>query len=159
MRHLFAIIVVVIIGVYLVGRYSTTPIIQTNSHASTSSTPYFDPEANKRAAEHLSVIKKYQLRKTSDVMVVGDFTISNPSDYDLKDFVLRCEHFAPSGTNVDYSQKTIFEIIPARTTKTFRNFHLGFIHSQAVRNRCWIKNATAVMYRAPPQNKSSAKLK
>jgi hypothetical protein len=81
--------------------------------------------------------------------MTATFTIENPSNFDIKDMQIRCEHSAPSGTYIDRSERTIFEIVPARSAKTFANFNMGFIHSQAAKTGCSVVKAIAGTYRAP----------
>src|SRR5687768_4333524 len=41
----------------------------------------------------------------------ADFTITNGNDFDIKDIRITCEHIAPSGTTIDNSTRTIYDII------------------------------------------------
>lgn len=68
-------------------------------------------------------------------------TLKNNSEFALKDFVIECEHSAPSGTVIDRNRREIFEVVEAGESKRIRNFNMGFIHSQAKSTACLITRA------------------
>ena len=72
-------------------------------------------------------------------LMKADFTIRNAGTVDIKDIEIVCEHQGPSGTKIDSNTRTIYEIVPAGKTRTFKSFDMGFIHSQAVSSSCRIK--------------------
>ncbi len=71
-------------------------------------------------------------------------TIKNNSEFALKDFVIDCEHSAPSGTVIDSNRRKIYELIEAGKSKRINKFNMGFIDSQAVSTACIVKRATIV---------------
>jgi len=71
-------------------------------------------------------------------VMVATFTIKNSLPVSVKDIEVECTHSASSGTVIDSNQRTIFEIIKSGQTRTFRDFNMGFIHSQAKRSGCII---------------------
>ena len=85
------------------------------------------------------------------------FTISNSSDYDVKDIEIRCTHAAPSGTEIDRNTRTLYDIVQARSTRTFPKVNMGFIHSQASRSGCSVQKAEFGVYRPRPEPKPEAK--
>ena len=78
-------------------------------------------------------------------IMTANFTVKNPTQYRFKDFEVTCNHFAPSGTRIDSNTRTIYEIVPPKSTKRFRGINMGFIHSQAASSACGITDLT-VMY-------------
>jgi hypothetical protein len=74
--------------------------------------------------------------------MVADFTIKNSSAHDIKDITVRCTHAAPSGTVIDSNERTIYEVVQSNKTRSFRKFHMGFIHSQAKSSGCKIVSAS-----------------
>lgn len=68
-------------------------------------------------------------------------TLKNNSEFALKDFVIECEHSAPSGTVIDRNRREIFEVVEAGKSKRILNFNMGFIHSQAKSTACSITRA------------------
>ena len=68
----------------------------------------------------------------------ANFTIHNKGKRDVKDIEITCTHFAKSGTRIDSNTRTIYEIIKANSKKSFNNFSMGFIHSQAHKSSCGI---------------------
>lgn len=71
-------------------------------------------------------------------VMMATFTIKNDGDKDVKDIEIKCVHSAPSGTVIDSNTRTIYEVIPAHKSRTFRNFSMGFINSQAAKSDCEI---------------------
>ncbi len=88
----------------------------------------------------LSQIKlDYSWRKGGfDSVMEANFTITNNSQYNVKDVEITCNHFAKSGTKIDSNTRTIYDIVNAHSSKKFPNFNMGFIHSQASSSACSI---------------------
>lgn len=122
-----------------------------------SSSPRQETEQDKRdiARRQIEVTDFAWSKSSFGVMTLNRLTVANRSDYDLKDIEVRCLHSAPSGTDIDSNTRTIYEIIPARTTRTFRDFNMGFIHSQAARTGCTIRNAVVGSHRPAPPAKTT----
>src|SRR5438128_1059418 len=47
------------------------------------------------------------------------FTITNNSQYAIKDIAIECTHYAKSGTRIDSNKRTIFDAVDANSSKTF----------------------------------------
>jgi len=77
-------------------------------------------------------------------IMIADFTITNLSDYPVKDLDVTCNHFANSGTKIDSNSRTIYETVPAKGKKVVKDFNMGFIHSQAARSSCEITDLQVV---------------
>lgn len=75
-----------------------------------------------------------------DSVMEATFTIKNDSNFDLKDFEIKCEHFSKSGTSIDSNNRTIYDVVKAHSRKKFPNFNMGFIHSQAATTSCGIRD-------------------
>ena len=74
----------------------------------------------------------------------ADFTVKNGSNWDIKDFEITCHHFSNSGTEIDRNTRIVYDIVKANSTKKFKNFNMGFIHSQAVKSSCSITDLSTV---------------
>jgi hypothetical protein len=83
-------------------------------------------------------------RKEADVLMKANFTIKNDSVYTVKDLEIKCVHFAPSGTQIDSNTRTIYEIVRPHSKRSFPDFDMGFIHSQASRTNCQIQDLAVV---------------
>lgn len=70
----------------------------------------------------------------------ADFTIRNNGTKAIKDIEIECVHFAPSGTRIDSNKRTIYEVIEPGKTRVFKDFSMGFMHSQADSSNCKIKS-------------------
>jgi hypothetical protein len=62
----------------------------------------------------------------------------------VKDLSVKCRHSAPSGTEIDSNQRTIYEVVPANSTKTVHDVNMGFIAPQVVSSRCRIEDFVIV---------------
>ena len=78
------------------------------------------------------------------IVVIASFTLKNTSQIDFKDIMIKCEFYAASGTMIDQSHKTVYEIIKSNKTKRIKGFNLGFINNQVRSGRCDVTSATAV---------------
>lgn len=70
-----------------------------------------------------------------------NLTVRNAAPFAIKDFVVRCVHQGPSGTDMDSNTRRVYDIVPANGRKSVRNINMGFIHSQAETSRCEITDA------------------
>lgn len=72
------------------------------------------------------------------------FVIENTSPIDIKDVKIVCTHVAPSGTVIDENSQVIYDIIRAKSKRTFSNVNMGFINSQVEDSNCHIKGAASI---------------
>lgn len=79
-----------------------------------------------------------------DNVMLVDFTIKNKSTVPFKDFTVTCNYKAASGTLIDQNTKTIYETVPAHSTKKMKNFNMGFINSQAQSASCTIVDLVTI---------------
>jgi hypothetical protein len=75
-----------------------------------------------------------------DNIMQATFTITNTNAFPVKDIEVLCEHSANSGTVIDSNRRTIYDIVPANGKRTFKDFDMGFIHSQASKTSCGIES-------------------
>jgi hypothetical protein len=68
-----------------------------------------------------------------DSILSVNFSIHNTNAFDVKDIVVYCSGFAPSGTHIDDNERTIYQVVKAGQTKRINGFDMGFLLSQ-VRN-------------------------
>ena len=61
----------------------------------------------------------------------ASFRINNHSSHSIKDIKIAAVLYGPSGTKVDSSTRTIYEVIDGESGKTIKDFNMGFIHSQS----------------------------
>lgn len=67
-----------------------------------------------------------------------DVSIRNGSELDIKDIQLRCDMRGASGTTIDVSHQTIYDIVKAGETRDFTGLDMGFAHPQVERVSCRI---------------------
>lgn len=70
------------------------------------------------------------------VMVISKISIENKNKEAVKDFELECTHTGPSGTVIDRNKLTVFQILPAGKTSSFKDLNMGFIRAQAAKSFC-----------------------
>jgi len=71
-----------------------------------------------------------------DSVLVISARIKNFSEQPLKDPVIKCSVFAPSGTKLGTRRQTFYELLPPRKEIRMRNFNMGFVNSQWSRANC-----------------------
>lgn len=147
---LLILLFVIILAHYLPGDSSKTstkpqisPAATTAPLTTSSPPPAAPPPPNQRALDKQyaisAAIMNYKWRKSAGGNVMqADFTILNQSDNAIKDVKITCTHYAKSGTKIDSNTRTIYEIFPAKKSKTVKDFNMGFIHSQANSTSCEI---------------------
>ena len=88
------------------------------------------------ARVRVKIVKFSWKKEAFDTVMQANFTIRNDNDLAVKDLKITCEHAAPSGTLIDRNTRTLYEVIRPHATRSFRNFDMGFIHSQAAHSGC-----------------------
>jgi hypothetical protein len=106
--------------------------------ASTSSAAFAPPSNSKADVKKQLELELTWGRGGFDNVMIATFTIGNKSDRPVKDFVMTCVHFAPSGTELGSNTETIYELVPAHGKKWIPDFNMGFISSQTEKARCTI---------------------
>ena len=86
----------------------------------------------------MEIVKQSWRKDVFGTMATINITVKNTAPFDIKDIIIRCHFYAKSGTKVNSSKHTIYEIIEPGSTKKFRNVNLGFINPQASRGGCQV---------------------
>jgi hypothetical protein len=76
--------------------------------------------------------------------MTATFTIKNDNDFAVKDLGIQCDHAGKSGTVMDHNERTIYDVVGAKSTKKFRDVNMGFIQGQAIKSGCRVISVTAV---------------
>jgi hypothetical protein len=71
-------------------------------------------------------------------------TIQNGNDFAVKDIGIVCNFSGKSGTELSARAAVIYDAIPAKSRKTFKDFNIGLIDSQSARASCRIISAMRV---------------
>lgn len=74
-------------------------------------------------------------------VAIATMTFNNQTEFAVKDIVLTCSFFAPSGTRIHQKVHVVYERIASKKKKTVREVNLGFIPSQAHSATCMIEGA------------------
>lgn len=92
--------------------------------------------------EEGAVVEKVRgLKEGFGNVLVVDITLRNDALSNLKDFQITCESKGHSGTVVDSNTRTLYEVVDARSTRTFRKVNMGLLHSQAASTHCTVDQA------------------
>lgn len=122
---------------------SSTPTSTIKMNAGNNSfTPVSTPltQSISPVQEALSSAKlQFTWRKAAfDNVMEANFTIENPSKYDIKDIQIKCTLFAKSGTAIDSNSRIIYDIVKSKGKKKISRFNMGFINTQANSSTCEI---------------------
>src|SRR5262245_33266348 len=79
---------------------------------------------------------KVSWRKTSTNMMIARIAVTNRNDHDVKDLDIECTMYAPGGTALGEARRTVYDVVPAKADRTFRDVSMGTIHGQANTARC-----------------------
>jgi hypothetical protein len=67
---------------------------------------------------------------------VADITVHNDNPFAVKDITVLCTMFGRSGTAIQRQTKTIYDVVPAKGTRTFKRITLGIYSEQSDRGGC-----------------------
>jgi len=85
-----------------------------------------------RYSGHVSVLSKPIRFGAGAPPLYFSVTVTNDSDYPVKDVWIRWNEYAPSGTCVGMEDQTFFEVVGARKQASFM-FEVKTVYPQAVR--------------------------
>jgi roadblock/LC7 domain-containing protein len=98
-------------------------------------------ERNRNPADRMTIKgMTWSLGGFKNVGVVS-VTIENSNDFAVKDFGIRCQFSGKSGTQLSANNHIIFDTIPAKTKKAFKEVNVGFIDSQSATASCNVETA------------------
>lgn len=111
-----------------------------NSDGSSASSPISDKQ---QALNDVKLDFNWSKGGFDSIMMV-DLKVQNNGQRDIKDFEVTCEHQSNSGTKIDSNDRVVYEVVKAGETKNFKEFNMGFIHSQAKSTSCGITDLTVM---------------
>jgi hypothetical protein len=132
-----------VLAIVLSSIYSPPGTDDQRASATSSEPPARQKTPKEAAMEQVSL--DFEWGKTAfETVMEANFVIKNDSPYDVKDITIRCVHYAESGTQLDRNTRTIYDIVRAGSSRRFENFNMGFMHSQAVKSACAIRDLELV---------------
>jgi hypothetical protein len=131
-------IVCVVIVVVWIGHHFGEAPPSSSAQATPVSAEAIDPKTVAMQATSIAKFRWYKEDISSIMMAT--FTIKNDGNTPVKDIEIKCVHSAPSGTVIDSNTRTIYQVIPPHKARTFRDFNMGFINSQASSSNCGIED-------------------
>lgn len=133
-------IVAVLAVLWLIGYMSSLSRAPSTSATTSTSTPAPTRSPLAMAKDATKLVDYSWSTSAGGALMKADFVIKNEGAVAVKDLEIECTHFAPSGTRIDSNTRTIFEVVGPGQTRTFKNFDMGFIHSQASKTSCVISD-------------------
>jgi len=101
-------------------------------------------ERNRNPADRLTMKgMTWSLSGFKNVGIVN-VTIENSNDFAVKDVGIRCYFSGKSGTQLSANSHTIFDTIPPKSKKAFKEVNVGFIDSQSATASCNVETAGRV---------------
>jgi hypothetical protein len=98
-------------------------------------------ERNRNPADRLTMTAMtWSIGGFKNVGIVN-VTIENANDFPVKDVSIRCNFNGKSGTQLSTNDHKIFDTIPAKAKKTFKDVNVGLINSQSAGANCSIDSA------------------
>jgi hypothetical protein len=98
-------------------------------------------ERNRNPADRLTIKgMTWSLGGFKNVGIVN-VTIENSNDFTVKDVGIRCYFSGNSGTQLSANSHTIFDTIPAKAKKAFKEVNVGLIDSQSAKASCNVETA------------------
>ena len=93
-------------------------------------------------------MKKWKKMKTLLIIIIilsasvgySEDLFSEIKKLDIKDIVIKCDHYSKSETKIDSNTREIYEIFKANSQKHYPDFNMGFMHSQVNSSSCYIKD-------------------
>jgi len=76
-----------------------------------------------------------------NILIIDRLTLTNQNHFPVKDILINVKSYAASGTLLNSKDYTIYDIIPANKSKTFRDINLGFVDSQGRKSNIEIVRA------------------
>jgi hypothetical protein len=76
-----------------------------------------------------------------DVVAIATFTVKSTNDFPTRDIEFSCTSHGASGTALSGVTHTVYDVVPAKGTKVFREVNLGFMSSQSATLSCRISDA------------------
>jgi hypothetical protein len=154
---------VVALLIYLVGSRETPPPapmkatipltkIETVAEIPAPTPAYPAPltETEKRQQAILSMIDHVRLTSLSwhkdgfGSVAIISVTVQNDNSFAVKDIVLACDFRAKSGTKLQSKEHTIYDVVKARSKRSFPDVNTGFIHSQSANIGCSVGSVTPI---------------
>jgi len=118
-----------LVVLWLIGGFVVIAIVATVADRMTGPPPQQTAKAaaaESEAAGHKVSLVDYSWRKGGfNTVMIATFTIANGNDFAIKDLYVACELSARSGTTIGVTAVTIYDTVPARGRKTFREINMG----------------------------------
>lgn len=76
-----------------------------------------------------------------NIAVISALTIENKGKHSRRDLVLVCDFKGASGTIMSTTERVLYDVVPSKGRKTFRDINFGFVSKQADSLSCRVKSA------------------
>jgi|SRR5215510_7672139 len=124
----------IVLLLLVVGLIGVLALVNNNEKQQAASAPQSSAPVQRASLENVDL--KVSWRKTSTNMMIATISVTNRNNHDVKDLEVECTMYTPGGTSLGEARRTVYDVVPARADRTFRDFSMGTIHGQANTARC-----------------------
>jgi len=132
----------------VVGVIGALALVNNHQEQQAAAAPQSSVPVQRASLENVDL--KVSWRKTSTNMMIATIAVTNRNNYEVKDFNVECAMYTPGGAALGEARRTVYDVVPARTDRTFRDFNMGTIHGQANTARCNVIGLARGADRAKP---------
>ena len=115
-------------------------VVLANIHLTPKGMQVTDPEPSSEAAPLMDkvTLADFKLAKGAEHVVMGEFTVSNISDKEIKNIDVLCEFFDGAGKYLDREQWLLAGRVPAGKTLHHSSAARRFVHTRSQKTECRI---------------------
>jgi hypothetical protein len=124
----------IVLLLLVVGLIGALALVNNTRKQQAAAAPQSLASVQRASAENVDV--KVSWRKTSTNMMIATIAVTNRNDRDVKDLNVECTMYTPGGTALGEARRTVYDVVPAKADRTFRDFSMGTIHGRANTARC-----------------------
>lgn len=133
--RIFLIVVGIVVGLNLLGRL--TGGLKPTSSSDRNSAPAVSAKEIALAGVSFDFVWS---RDESGNTMTANFSITNPTEYAVKDIQVTCVHKTASGAEIGRSVRTLYVVVSAKETKRLKDVNMGIIPSEAKTSLCHISD-------------------
>jgi hypothetical protein len=125
------------------------PVIHSTNQSNTTTANVADIKKSpsdiaKEAKDHIKFDYQWTLGGFNNVLLL-DIELTNQNEIAVKDLIIRCNHYAQSGTIIGKSKQTLYELLPPNGKVGYLKFNMGAASSQTTSIDCRISFAKGVV--------------
>jgi hypothetical protein len=124
----------IVLLLLVVGVIGALALVNNHRKQQAAAAPQSSTPVQQTSLENVDL--KVSWRKTSTNLMIATIAVTNRNNHEVKDFNVECTMYTPGGTALGEARRTVYDVVPARADRTFRDFNMGTIHGHANTARC-----------------------